>query len=426
MLKKGMHKKKDKASLVLNDYYTYIMKAENKLSVFSVVPDNEKGFLLLRLPKRYRQDILKRLDDKSLISAINYLAPDDATDIIQELPKRKGKRIIKKLSSELKHKVEFLLRFNPRTAAGIMNIDYIEVEPDYDFRKVSRLIRKHEKRTGKVPSIIVVENGFLVGELPHYELGIHTKTAKIRKFIKKLPAVKYDANADEVIRVFKSHKHSKIAVLNDGFSILGLIYSDDILALIEKETSNGLYDFAGVRHEEDILDSIIAKVRSRSGWLIINLVTAFIASAVVSLFQETISAFVLLAIYMPIVAGMGGNAGTQALAVTVRGLALKEIELKKSAKVLFNEVCAGAINGFIVGVIVALVAINFNKSPMLGFVIFISMILNLMFAGFFGVLIPLTLKMLGKDPASSAVVFITTATDVIGFFSFLGLASLLL
>ena len=209
-------------------------------------------------------------------------------------------------------------------------------------------------------------------------------------------------------------------------SILGIIYSDDILKIIEKKSADNLYGFAGVSEEEDIYDSPLTKVKNRYKWLLINLVTAFLAAAVVSLFQDTISAFVLLAVYMPIVAGMGGNAGTQTLAVVVRGLALKEIELKTAKRAIINEVIAGAINGAINGILVALVAWLWNGSFMLGIIVFIAMIVNLIVAGLFGAVIPLALKAIGKDPASSATVFITTATDVCGFFVFLGLASILL
>jgi len=234
--------------------------------------------------------------------------------------------------------------------------------------------------------------------------------------------VKYDEDEKAVIETFKSHPHDKIVVLDDDGSILGIIYSDDVLKLLKKASVNDLQRFAGVSEEEDVLDPPLVKVKNRYRWLIINLATAFLAASVVSLFQKTISAYVLLAVYMPIVAGMGGNAGTQTLAVMVRGLALKEIEPKRVQKVIINEMVAGGINGIINGGLVALVATLWNKSPMLGLIVAIAMIVNLVIAGFFGALIPLIMKKLGKDPASSATIFITTATDVCGFFAFLGLA----
>ena len=226
--------------------------------------------------------------------------------------------------------------------------------------------------------------------------------------------------------MFKRHPHTKIVVLNEDISIMGVIYSDDILKIIQKQTTHNLYDFAGVSREEDVLDSALTKVKYRYKWLILNLATAFLAAAVIGLFKDTISAFVLLAAYMPIVAGMGGNAGTQTMAVIVRGLTLKQIELKTSKKVILNEVIAGGINGTINGILVAAIATLFNHSPLLGLVVGISMVLNLIIAGFFGALIPVLMKQLGKDPATSATIFITTATDVLGFMVFLGLATIVL
>ena len=175
-----------------------------------------------------------------------------------------------------------------------------------------------------------------------------------------------------------------------------------------------------------MLDGAADKVKFRYKWLIINLGTAFLASFVVSLFGSTISKYVLLAVYMPIIAGMGGNAATQTMAVMVRGIALKQIDLKSPFNALKKEVLAGAINGIINGIIVALVVIIINHDLMIALILAMAMVANLIVAGFFGTLIPLVMKRLGKDPASSATIFITTATDVLGFLAFLGLAKLLL
>ena len=208
--------------------------------------------------------------------------------------------------------------------------------------------------------------------------------------------------------------------------MLGIIHSNDIIRLIDKNATRDLYGFAGVDNEESSLDSAFVKVKYRYKWLIINLATAFLAASVVGLFENTIARVTLLAAYMPIVAGMGGNAATQTLAVTVRGLVLKEVKLETGGKLIVNEMIAGATNGVINGVIVALIATLFNQSPLLGMVIGTAMVVNLVTAGFFGALVPMIMKSLGKDPASSATIFITTATDVIGFFVFLGLASMFL
>jgi magnesium transporter len=248
----------------------------------------------------------------------------------------------------------------------------------------------------------------------------------ITAYVREAPAVRYDATDADVVGLVREDPESAIAVLDDDDSILGVIYAEDLLRLVEAEAGETLYEFTGVAEEESVLDGPLAKVRSRYLWLIVNLGTAFLAAAVVGLFEATIAAFTLLAVYMPVVAGMGGNAGTQSMAVTVRGIALGQVSLSTGARVIGNEVIAGAANGAITGALVAVVAAVFNRSPLLGVVLGVSMVVNLVIAGFFGTLIPLVLSRIGKDPATSATIFITTATDVLGFFVFLGLAKVVL
>jgi len=248
----------------------------------------------------------------------------------------------------------------------------------------------------------------------------------VEKHVKKVPSIKYNKEEKEVIGLFERNPHKQVVVLNEDKSIMGIIYSDDVLRIIGKHKGDDLYSFAGIQKRETALDGPLMKVKNRYKWLILNLFTAFLAASVVSLFRDTISTFVILAAYMPIVAGMGGNAGTQTLAVIVRGLALKEVDPKAAKSILVNEMIAGAINGIIVGMLVAIVATFVNNTPMLGLIIGIAMITNLIIAGLFGTFIPLLMMKLGKDPASSASIFITTATDVFGFLVFLGLATILL
>lgn len=409
-----------------NPIYEILSSPKKRISIFKEIPVNNQGFILLSLSKQLKQKIMNKLNDEELVKLIDYLDPDEATDLLQNIDTKRRKKLLKNLNKEIREKIEFLLKFNPETAAGMMSLDYIQITKNITFGELSKIIQKHEKRTGKFPVILAVKNGFLEGELSGYVLALHKGKEKISKYIKKVPYIKYNENENAVINIFKKHAHNKVVVLDKDESILGVIYSDDIIKLIEKRSLNSLRHFAGVSKEEDVLDSALVKVKNRYKWLIINLATAFLAAFVVSLFQETISAFILLAVYMPIVAGMGGNAGTQTLAVVVRGLALKKIELKTAKRVIINEVFAGGINGLINGVLVAAVAILWNKNPMLGLIIGIAMVVNLVIAGFFGATIPLVMKKLGKDPASSATVFITTATDVFGFFVFLGLATLML
>ncbi|MBN1377574.1 magnesium transporter [Candidatus Woesearchaeota archaeon] len=410
-----------------NDFiYKTLSSPKERMAVFREIPVNNQGFVLLSLSNRVQQGIITKLNDEEMTELINYLDPDEATDLLQKVSTRRRRKIVEKLSEKIREKVEFLLKFNPKTAAGMMSLDYTEVDKNITFEELSKIIQKHEKRTGKFPTILAVKDGFLEGELLGHVLALHKGKEKINNFIKKVPHIEYDRNEKEVIKVFKKNPHNKVVVLDKNKSILGVIYSDDILKLIEKQSADNLRDFAGVSKEEDVLDSALVKVKNRHKWLIINLITAFIAASVVSFFQDTISAFVLLAVYMPIIAGMGGNAGTQTLAVVVRGLALKEIDINTGKSVIINEMLAGGINGIIIGILVAVIAFLLNKNPVFGLIVGIAMVTSLIIAGFFGATIPLLMKKLGKDPASSATIFITTATDVFGFLVFLGLATIML
>ena len=397
-----------------------------RLYLFRGIEPSNQGYILLKLSTRIQKDLLKKSTDEEILNFLNPLDPDKATDLIQLMDKHRAAKITERLNENVKEKVEFLLKFNPKAAAGLMNLNYIIVPRDTKLTDIIAQVGEYENKNGKFPSILVVEDGKLVGELLGSTLVLHKENHLDDKYIKRVPSIRYDSEVGKVVNSFVKHPNNNVVVLDKDESILGVIHSSEVLKLIDRHAMRDLYGFAGVDKEESTLDSAMTKVRYRYKWLIINLGTAFMAASVVGVFSDTISRLTLLAVYMPIVAGMGGNAGTQALAVAVRGLVLKEVGLKTGKKLIINEMIAGAVNGVINGVIVAAVPIIFNHSPLLGLITGIAMVVNLITAGFFGALVPMVMKSLGKDPASSATIFITTATDVIGFFAFLGLASIML
>jgi len=401
-------------------------KPKERLTIFRHLKAGQKREVILRLSKHLRQEIIFKLHEKEIREILELLDPDEATDLLQLLPSKKRKRIIKKLNKKLKENISLLLKFDPETAAGLMSIDYILVEADDTIASVANRAKVHEKRTGKFPAILIIKNGCLSGYLPAFQLGLRQPNEKIAKYYKKIHTVKYNADLKKVLDVFRQYRHSKVVVLGDTGNILGIVYSDDILRALQEKEASSLYNFAGVHKEESVYDSIKRKVSFRYKWLIINLGTAFLAAFTVNLFETTISKYVLLAVYMPIVAGMGGNAATQTMAVLVRGIALKQINLKTMWRTLKNEVGAGFINGLINGLIIVTIVFLKDHNPTIALILALSMIINLMVAGFFGTITPLLMEKLGKDPASSATIFITTATDVLGFFTFLGLATLIL
>ncbi len=399
---------------------------KTRMQNFRELPLNKQGFILMRLSRQLRYDIVGQLTNSELVGIIDYLDPEHATALLRPLKASRRTKILETVGKQIREKIEYLLQFDPKTAGSLISLHYLEIEEDTSVKEVVALISKYERKNGKTPIILVVKDGLLLGELRINSLLAARKNEKVKKYTKKIPTLKYHQHKDDIVKTFKHHRHGKIVILNDNQSILGVIYAEDILKLVENQAAKTLREFAGIQEEEDVLDSGFKKVHYRYKWLIINLFTAFLAASVVGLFEETISKYVLLAVYLPIVAGMGGNAGTQTLAVTVRGLALKEIDLDHGKKVIVNEMIAGTINGVITGFIAAVIALTWNGDAILGAVIGLAMVVNLIIAGFFGTLIPLIMERLGKDPATSATIFITTATDVFGFMVFLGLAKLLL
>jgi magnesium transporter len=399
---------------------------DKRLEVFMGLPLHERVAMLHALTPHIRREILMHIPDQDLVDILEAIAPDDATDLLQLLSKRKRERTLVLLGDEVRNSLATLLEFDADTAAGLMTLDYIQVEADETVASVARKFRDHEQRTGRPPVILVFKDGKLTGFLPGHELGLSEPQASIDGSVKRIPKISHTAPHSEVVHTFRTHPHSKVAVMNDAGDALGIIYSDDVLKLAQERESASLYDFAGVSAEEAVTDSMKRKVKFRYKWLIINLATAFLAAFTVGQFEEIISEYVLLAVYMPIVAGMGGNAATQTLAVLVRGIALRQISLETAWKTLKNEVGAGLINGVINGFIVAFVVLMKDHDWKIALVLALAMVINLAVAAVFGTLVPLIMSKLRKDPAASATIFITTATDVLGFLAFLGLATLIL
>ena len=394
---------------------------------FSELSRKRQREVFFQLPEPVRRAVVEDMDRDQLRGFVRWLDPDEGTDVLGYADDRTREAVLERLDADRRERIEFLLGFSPESAAGMMHLDYVTVGRDRSFEEVARRVRRHEERTGRLPVVFVTDGDELLGELPGQTLAMTDRaSAELVGYVEETPVVGYDTPEDGVIDVFRANPESSVAVLDDDGTLLGVIYAEDLLRVVEEEAGETLYEFTGVQEEESVLDGPLSKVRNRYKWLVINLGTAFLAAGTVGVFEDTIAAFTLLAVYMPVVAGMGGNAGTQSMAVTVRGLAFGQISLATGGRAILNEVIAGAANGLITGVLVAIIASVFNQSPLLGLVLGVSMVLNLVIAGFFGTVIPLALDRIGKDPATSATIFITTATDVLGFFVFLGLAQAVL
>ncbi len=399
---------------------------KQRVDIFLGLPHEKRATVLIRLGKHLVHDLLAKLNDDDVVVTLEHLDPDEITDILQSIGKKRRQAIINLLSDEAKKDVQILSEFNPETAAGLMNLDYIQIDENDVLAVAAKKFKRHEKRTGRLPTIIVTHNGYVSGYVPGHELGFAKPGEKVKKYTRRIGIIPHSASKKRVLEQFRAHPHNKVVVIGDEKNVMGIIYSDDILRILEEQESASLYDFAGLHKEESVVDDVKVKVKFRYKWLIVNLATAFLAAFTVGLFDKTIAKYVLLAVYMPIVAGMGGNAAVQTLAVIVRGIALKQIELASAWPILRREMGAAFINGIINGIIVAGVILIFNQDVRMALILGSAMLINLLVAGFFGTMTPLIMKKLGKDPAASATIFITTATDVLGFLTFLGLATIFL
>jgi len=397
-----------------------------RAAFFRGLAPNEQAYVLLELGPRLRRELVAMLRPADLEQLLVYLDPDDAAAIASTLSKSEQSRVLRALSERARSKVEYLLKFEPGTAGGIMSLDYVAVERDATLRSAAAAIKKHEESTGKFPTILVVDDGYLLGELPGHIFALAPHHDRTGKHVCRVAHVLYDAPEREVVQAFRDHKHGKVIVLDDEEAIVGVIYADDALKRFHGHAASSLYRYAGLHDEEDVLDSPLHKVGHRYRWLLFNLLTLFIVAGVIALFKETIASFVLLAVYIPVVDGMTDTAGVQTFAVVIRGLALREVTPRMVRKLVLNEMLAGLVNGVIVGVVVGFIAFLFHQSPLFGLVLAISMVFNLLLAGLLGATIPLIMARLGKDPATSATIFINTCNNILGFIVFLGLATIIL
>lgn len=400
--------------------------SEDKIYYFRNLPSLQKSLVLFGVSKKFKLEILNKLTDDEILDIFKYLDPDEITDILQVLSTRKQKKIILKLNKTHKSKVDFLMKFAPKSAAGIMGLNYIIVSVFDTKKEILNRLEKHLNLGKKEPTILVEDEiGNFIGEIRISNL-LFKKSENLFENLIILPTVIYNQDQEDVIDIFRKNKQRKIVVFGENNSILGIIHAKDIFKIVEAEDTEDLYGIAGLDKEEDISDGVLNKVKFRIWWLILNLFTAFLAAWVVTLFDSTISKFVLLAAFMPIIAGMGGNAATQTTTILLRSLALRKINSKQVKSILGKEIVASIINGFIVGLIVALMAYMFDENLLFGLITGLAIVLNMFVAAFFGTIVPVLLKALGLDPAVSSSVFVTTATDVFGFLIFLGLASIFL
>ena len=398
------------------------------------------GDVAIELPDHMLKDVIDTLPAEKIVEALEELESDDATDLLQyieDIDEDKARELFNELDKENQNEILRLRSYEEDRAGAHMQTELFSAHLEEKLGSaVSRLRR--EKQEGKLENIsqlfIIDKDGVLQYAIPLEDLILFDFTKTLKQNIESADIDQYKPHVandmdliQDVADMVQDYDLNVIAVTSSTGILLGRITADDIHDYIQESATEQMYNLAGVDDESEEDDTTLFKAgRSRAAWLAINLLTAIFSSSIIGLFDETIAAYVALAVLMPIVASMGGNTGTQALAVTVRRLALGEIEFKDAKSVLKREVTISLVNGLIFGVIMGIIAAVWFDKGMLGVVIGLSMVTNLFFAGFFGTIIPLTLRRFNIDPAVGSAVILTTFTDAIGFFSFLGLAKWIL
>lgn len=406
---------------------TVTYNKEERMKLFRVLALPERSAVFNVLSPRMRQEVLDALAFTEALELLDHLDPLRVHQVVSRVKDKKRKeRLIARLKSDRFEKLEYFLSFHPDASIALVHLNYVYLSADTTIGSTAEIIERHMKSTGKIPAILVSEDGQLAGEVSLGTLVRERNQSKLRSFVRPVNNIMYNASREGVLALFVGTPHEKVVVNDIDGSVLGVIYSDDVIDLLDSQPASSLYSFAAVEASERPFDGVLDKVRGRCRWLLINLVTCFVAAGVVKYFDETINTLVMLAVFMPIVGGMGSNASTQTLAVMVRGIAVGEINLKNSRAAIIREAMAGGLNGLITAFIMVPAAVILGVDIGIAFIAAIAVIATLIVAGFFGSLIPLILKHAGRDPATSAGIIISTATDVSGYLFLLGLATLFL
>ncbi len=400
------------------------------------LPEDRLGEVLLELPEHLKDEALDALSARKLSEAVDELDSDDAVDLMQDIEERdeaKEQEILSRLDEQEVRTIRALKDYSEDQAGSLMQTELFSAELDEKIADAIARLRqlKSEKGLENIHQVFLVDRfGFLVGGMPLEDVITFDFDRSFRDYLneqyKLIPSVKATDPVDTVVKLFEDYDLVVLPVTDEKGRLIGRITYDDIVDVIEERATDQIYKMAGVDEESEEERDIRVITRKRAVWLGVNLVTAILASVVIGLFDETIEAYVALAVLMPIVASMGGNAGTQSLTVMVRQLALGEIGWNEAKEAVLREVFVSLFNGLLFALVMGVIALLWFHDPKLGVVIALAMIINLIFAGLFGAVIPLGLKRVGVDPAVASSVLLTTVTDVVGFFAFLGLAKIIL
>ena len=396
--------------------------------VWDLVDPELEGDVLVELNEEVRADLIREMDTEELVAAAEGLEVDDLADLLADLPEAVNQRVLRSMDSQDRERLSAVLAYDADTAGGLMNLDTVSVRPDVSLETVLRYLRMRGELPEKTDALFVVNRHDrylgtlslprLLTEDPERTVGEVMDTAA--------QAIEPETPANQVASLFQDHALLSAPVVSPGGRLLGRITVDDVVDVIRDEADHSVMSMAGLDEEADMFADVVPSARRRGVWLGINLATAFLAAWVVGLFEGTIQTIVALAVLMPIVASMGGVAATQTLTLIVRGLALGQIERANARWLIAKEIAVAVLNGLAWATVVAIVAMLWYRDWRIAGVIFAAMVINLIAAALAGVIVPLTLKRFGVDPAVAGGVVVTTVTDVVGFASLLGLGTLVL
>ena len=390
-----------------------------KLNSFKIDPE-----VFIELNESIQSEIIKYLSSETIISILKNLESDNAIKILENLDEKNKNIVLNSLPPKDRFALQESLSYPEDTAARLMQREFTAIPSNWSVGQTIDYLRENKDLPEEFLEIFIVDNEFKpIGTVPSSKVLRTSRDTKMQSIMLETQlSIPVDMDQEEVGHLFENYNLNSACVVDKSNKLVGMITSDDVLTVLKEEAEEDALRLAGVGDEE-ITDGVFKKTKRRFNWLLLNLFTAFIATWVIYMYEDAIKEMVLLAVLMPIVASMGGNAGMQTLAVTIRALATKELSAGNFSKIVTKEFIIGILNGIIFAVIAATIVQLWLDQINLSILIAVAMILNMIVAGLFGILVPVALKRMKIDPAIASSVFVTTITDVIGFLSFLGIGA---
>jgi len=397
-----------------------------RIKLWEQVPAEDDGEVLLHVHDEVRSTLLKDMDPDEIVAATSSLDTADLAELFEDLPKQVAEDMLRSMDELQRARLQETLSFEEDSAGRIMRTDTIAVRADVSLETVQRFLRWKESVPDNTDALMVVDRtGQFMGVLPLARLVAHDQESGVAELMDAdVDIIQVDMKSRDVATLFQTHDLASAPVVDNDGMLLGRIVIDDIVDVIREDSEQALMNMAGLDEEEDLFAPVLPSAKRRAVWLGINLLTAFLAAWVIGQFEDALEKVVALAVLMPIVASMGGIAGSQTLTLAIRGLALGQISKTNSNWLLRKEVGIALLNGVVWALVVAVLAVLWFGNITIGAIIAAALVINMLAAGVCGIVIPLVLKRMNIDPALSGSVVLTTVTDVVGFMSFLGLATI--